>query len=413
MKVTTKLLLLVLATVSVACILYALGAGYMGIFPEVFMGKTSTDSSAYMDKAWIVVRSGRSLFPTLFFQQHVKYIYPTSSLLLAWLASGLGITLYALVRVLVLTSAILTLLVTGDIFLRVLPAQSENHGYRWKVRALIALLGLFFYPLVNGVQLGQIQTLLTFLFTLAVWLWLRGQKIGAAVCLAVACSFKPPLALFLVWGALRREWRFVCALFGTVLLVQVIAIWLFGWKNEWEYLPVLNYLSHHGEMLGENQSVNGFLQRLTRNGQNDLITDYVSYPPYNRIVYLGTLLSSLLLVAVGLLVPVWRRWRDPVGDFLFFGLLSTIASPIVWTHHYGVFYIGTVYLLAVFLRDERAIPATLAVCYVVLANLFHLLGRFYWVPSVNWVFSYGLYAGVGIILIFLWKYERYGLGKLK
>ena len=412
MKVTTKLLLLVLVTLSVACVLYAIGAGYLGSLPALLTGKTSTDSSAYMDKAWVVVRSGRPLFPTLFFEKHVKYIYPTSSLLLEYVANSFGVTLHSLIRFLVLTSAMLTLLIAGDVFLRVLPAQLEDRGYRWRIRALIALLGTFFYPLVNGIELGQRQTMLTFLFTLAVWLWMRGQKVQAAVCLAVACSFKPPLALFLLWGALRREWRFVWTLLGTALLIQVVAIWVFGWRNEWEYLPVLSYLSRHGEMLGENQSVNGFLQRLTRNGMNDPVTEYVSYPPYNRIVYLGTVLSSLFFVAVGLVVPVWRRWKDPAGDFVFFGLLSTIASPIVWTHHYGVFYVGSVYLLALCLKHEGSIPGPLTLCFVVLANFFHLLGHFYWVPSVNWIFSYVLYAGLGIILIFLLRYERYDFKKL-
>ncbi|WP_263380576.1 glycosyltransferase family 87 protein [Granulicella paludicola] len=407
MKVTKKLLLLSLLNIAVMTGLWILKpSGTIQELSKVLHGEMWADSAPFMQEAWRVERLGQPVYQTVFFQEHLKFQYPMSSLLLGYVTLAFGVSFQTLLIWLTIPSALLTLWLAGDLFVRVLPMEPAE---RLLARLLVMSLGLFFYPLANGLQITQIQTVLTFLFTLAVWLWLTERKVTAGICLALACAVKPPLGLFLLWGLLRREWRFVSAFLATLVVVQGLSVGLFGWSNNIAYLGPLSYMGHHGECIGENQSVNGWLQRLLRNGEGSTSM----FAPYNRIVYLGTVLSSLLLVAVGLVVPVWRRWRDPVGDFLFFGLLSTIASPIVWTHHYGVFYIGTIYLLAVFLRDEQTIPVALGVCFVVLANLFHLLGRFYWIPSVNWVFSYGLYAGMGIILIFLRKYERYGLGKLK
>jgi alpha-1,2-mannosyltransferase len=394
MRTTTKLLLLSLLNVAVMCGIWLQKPedSAMQKLKWDLQGQVLNDSSEFMQEAWRVVHTGKPLYQTVFFEEHIKFQYPTSSLLIGYVVRSLGTTFYMLIKWLVLVSSILTMLLAGDIFLRLMPVE---RGERWKVRWLIASLGVFFYPLILSVRFGQIQTVLTFLFTLAVWLWMLDRKMAAGVCLAIACAVKPPLGLFLLWGLLRREWRFVWAFLGTVVLVQAVAIALFGWSNEVGYLAPLSYMGHRGECIGENQSVNGWLQRFTRNGEGDTSM----FPPYNPIVYVGTVMSSLLFLVAGLVVPVWHKWSDPPGDFILFGLLSTIASPIVWTHHYGVFYVGCVYFLAMSLKQAGRIPAIFVVCFVLLANFFHLFGKYYWIRPENLVFSYVLYAGLGMILL--------------
>jgi hypothetical protein len=358
----------------------------------IAQGQVLDDSSAFMQEAWRVEQARKPVYQTVFFEEHLKFQYPTSSLLIGYVSKEFGVTFHRLIKWMVLISGVLTLLLAGDIFLRLLPTEP---GERWKVRVLIASLGVSFYPLILGVRFGQMQTVLTFLFALAVWLWLLDRKAAAGVCLAIACAVKPPLGLFLLWGLLRREWRFVWALLGTVITVQLVAIWVFGWSNEIGYLAPLSYMAHHGESIGENQSVNGWLQRFTKNGEGSTSM----FPPYNRIVYVGTVLFSLFFVLMGLIVPAWCKWKDPVADFILFGLLSTIASPIVWTHHYGVFYVGCVYFLALRLKQNTDIPLMFVGCFVLLANFFHVFGKYYWVRPENLFFSYVLYAGLGLILL--------------
>lgn len=363
-------------------------------------GQIGSDSSYFMDLAFHLAQSTRPLYPTLVQQQHKKFQYPTSSLLIGYVGQAMHLSMHTLLAWVVVISALLTLWFAGEIFLLLMPGEG---AYRWQARALIALLGLFFYPLVDGAALGQVQTLLTFLFTVAVWFWIRDRKASAGIALAVACAFKPPLALFLLWGLVRKQWRFVWAFLAVAVALQLLAILAFGWQHDLEYVAALSYLSRHGESIPENQSVNGFLQRLTNNGNRGPALDYFWYPPYNAVVYFGTLLSTAVLLAFALVVPVWRRWRDPLADFVLFGLVSTIASPIVWTHHYGVFYAGCVYFLAVSLRQSARIPVAFVVCYLLLANFIQFFSRYAAVPAVNWVYSYVLYAGLGLVLLIAFR----------
>jgi alpha-1,2-mannosyltransferase len=392
MRTTTKLLLLSLLNVAVMCALWLQKPDDSALqkLKFVMQGQVLDDSSAFMQEAWRVEHLGKPVYQTVFFEEHLKFQYPMSSLLIGYVAAAQGMTFYSLIKWMVLSSGALTLLLAGDIFLRLMPTERQD---RWKIRLLISSLGIFFYPLILGVRFGQMQTVLTFLFTLAVWLWMLDRRVAAGICLAIACAVKPPLGLFLLWGLLRKEWRFVLAFLGTVVIVQAIAVAAFGWSNEIGYLAPLSYMGHRGECIGENQSVNGWLQRFTRNGEGSTSM----FPPYNGIVYAGTVLSSLLFVLAGLVIPVWRKWKDSTGDFVLFGLLSTIASPIVWTHHYGVFYVGCVYFLAVSLKQTAKIPLTFVACFLLLSNFIHLFGKYYWVRPENIVFSYVLYAGLGLV----------------
>jgi hypothetical protein len=53
-------------------------------------------------------------------------------------------------------------------------------------------------------------------------------------------------------------------------------------------------------------------------------------------VYAGTLIAFVLLVSAALWLPHRRGASGSAMDFGLFLLTVTIASPIAWTHHYGV-----------------------------------------------------------------------------
>jgi alpha-1,2-mannosyltransferase len=393
------LLRLWLANLLLAVVLLALkpSVSQLNTLLSIFHGEIREDSSSYMDAAWDVAHRHGAVYTVAVSDVHRKFIYPTSSLLLVFVAHGMHATLHSLLVAIVIASSLLTLWFSAEVFLLLLPGEfAQQAQVRWQVRGLVAGLGLLFYPLVNAANLGQVQALLTFLFTLGVWLWLKDRKALAGVALAIACAFKPPLALFLIWGLLRKEWRFLGALLSVAAALQLLAVFCFGLRYKLDYVAALRYLSRHGESIAENQSVNGFLQRLTSNGVALIGLPYFMYPPYNAIVYWGTLLSTAALLIVALAVPMWRRWAGTAADFVLFGLVSTIASPIVWTHHYGVFFVGSLFVLALFLRQTGRMPASFLVCYLLLASFIQLLGRYANVASVNWILSYTLYAGLGM-----------------
>ena len=344
-----------------------------------------------MQVACATAAAGRPVYRELFFAHGFKFIYPPSAMLTCSLAHALGLHLVTFINLLALVSIPLTLVLDGEVFLLLCPTRDKV-----QVRVLVASLGLFFSPLLFAVYLGQMQALLDLLFTFAVWAWLRKRKDWAGISVAVVCVFKPPLAFFVVWALLRREWRFLAWFAGVAAVFQSIAIVLFGWQSELDYVRVLAYLSHHGEVLVGNQSVNGLLERWIGNGLGIEWTRTSPYPAYSAFVYHGTVLAWALLLGFGLVWPMLRKWQDRATDFLVFGLLATIASPIAWTHHYGLFYVGCIYLLALSLHQRGGVPGWCIACVLVLANTWVALDP---LAGTRWnlVLSYDLFAGIGIV----------------
>jgi alpha-1,2-mannosyltransferase len=141
-----------------------------------------------------------------------------------------------------------------------------------------------------------------------------------------------------LWGLLRRQWSFAISLSITLLAGLSLSLWVFGWHNTTEYLQVLSFLSRRGDALATNQSLNGLLHRVMHVGSP--VTWIYGYPPYNRSIYLATVFSSALTLILALAVPMlWHKARS-IADFLLFAMATTMASPIAWEHHYGVFFLA-------------------------------------------------------------------------
>jgi hypothetical protein len=402
-SVTRRLLLFSVLNLTVAIIFYLQkpAQSSLQLLNRDVHAQVGVDSSYFIEQAWQTARAGLPIYTTLVYQRHLKFQYPTSSILLGYVSSGLGTSMHTVVTWLVMVSWLLTLVLGGEIFLLVLPHSLKSppeRGYRWSVRVLLVSIGVLFYPLIVGVQIGQIQTLLTFLFVLAIYLWMQDRKLATGLCLAAICVFKPQMMVFLLWGLLRKQWRFVGIFAAAVIVMQGVAIACFGWHNELDYLGVLSFISRHGEVVGENQSVNGMLQRIVGiHNWLDAPRDYFSYPPYQPVVYFGTVISSAALYLFGLTIPMLKRWQSTTADFVLFGMIATIASPIAWTHHYGLFYGATAFYLATVLKQTGRIPWSFIVCFLLMANYIHILGKYYTLWWVNPFFNYVLYAGLGMV----------------
>jgi hypothetical protein len=364
-----------------------------------------TDSSLYMQMGEQAFREpDHRIFPKLFFSQHQKFIYPPSSLFLIEAldaAPSLHLSSDTARLILLLASWIGTIL-TGVWFYRVQRPESSRIE-----EICIALLAVLFLPIAEALYRGQIQLLLTFLWGLAALLWCRDRHGWSGLLLAVTCAFKPQLALFLVWGLLRKEWRFTSVFATVTAVIAACSLIHFGFQNNFDYLAVLSYLSRHGEALWANQSVNGLLNRLLSNG------DPVSwnpnlYPPYRSSIYLIGTGFSALCVLTGLLLP-WRKgWGATTADFLFFGCISVIASPIAWEHHYGYFFFLLVYLLARVKRLKKSTWALLVCCTLAMSNrippLDHRMQGF-----VSLFGAYLLFAGIMVLTILVTEEQKNSL----
>jgi RsiW-degrading membrane proteinase PrsW (M82 family) len=220
---------------------------------------------------------------------------------------------------------------------------------------------------------------------------------------------KPQFALLLLWGALRGQWRFTAWFAGAGLVFATLSVAIFGVDNHLDYLRLLSYLSRHGESLILNQSFNGLLHRLLHNGAV-VFEDYARLgpgewvPPYNLWVHVGTLASTLVIVGFALF---WRRrehMHDSLGDLMIAALSFTIASPIAWTHHYGVLLPMFAVALPAVLASSRlgaGAVVALAIAYLLTGNFFKETERFAETPF-NFLISYLYFGG----LLLLWQLYR-------
>lgn len=364
--------------------------------------RVDKDSSYYMAQGYLAWHQHpNAIYETVFFQRGIRFIYPPTSLLLyrAWQAAHwLHVPPMVAMNAMLLLSLLGTMAVAGEFLLRLLPPQTvigSTARERWTIRILVALLVFVFLPLINAYDLGQVQTLLNFLVMASVLLWLRGSRISPAILIGLTCWLKPQMSLFLLWGLLRRQWSFALSLSVTLIAGLSLSLAVFGWHNTVEYAYVLGYLSRHGDAMFWNQSLNGLLHRVMHVGSP--VTSFYGYPPFNRKIYLATLFSSATILFLALAVPVLRHMARSAADFLLFAMAATMASPIVWQHHYGVFFLAFLLWMPLAFRRWNVFCILLAI---------YLLMTDTWAPLTplmftRWSFliSHVYFGGVAL---FLW-----------
>ncbi len=401
-----RLIRLALGALAFAALLFARyrlpDTATLQIVGHALTSPAGTDSSYYMQMGLDAFHApGHRIFPKLFFAEHQKFIYPPASLFL----------IEALDRAprlhLSPDAARLGLLVLS--WLGTLGAAVWfYHEQRGSITAIeaaaIMLLGVLFLPIAEAFYRGQVQLGLTFLWGVAAILWGRGRRGWAGFVLAMTCAFKPQLALFLLWGALRKEWRFTGVFAATVAFIGVCSLAHFGLQNNLDYFSVLGYLSRHGEALWANQSVNGILNRLLRNG-DPMSWNATVYPPYRASIYLASTACSVAGILIGLLLP-WRSgWAATTGDFLFFGCISVVISPIAWEHHYGYFFFLLVYLFAQAERLTRFRWMLLAACTLAMANRLPPLDHRLAGPA-SLMGGYLFYAGLAVLTLLAMEQQK-------
>jgi alpha-1,2-mannosyltransferase len=386
---------------------------------DVLQGQGCDDSWGIMSVSLEYARTPHEtpLYSEIFFNRKLKFQYPPSSLFaiagLLWLVGPNHIrteecrvfelpTANDILGWIFLLISALSAAALLEIGLRRQLATPSTRRERVARYLIVVALALTFYPLVKAYTLGQIQNWLNGLFALALFCWVKGKKAPSGVLIGLMALVKPHYGLFLLWAALRREWRFAGAFAATLTIVVLASIAVYGWANHVDYLRVLQVLAERGETYYPNQSVNGLLNRVM-----SLVdpTSWYSlqffdnaFPPFSWLVYGGTLIASIILLSTAL----FRRGNDGDPDRTFdlciMMLSITIASPIAWEHHYGtMFPIFAILLTSAIGHRQRLILLT--VSYVLISNF---------IPATNLlaatVFNVAqsyLLAGAVVVLVLL------------
>lgn len=281
------------------------------------------------------------VYQELFFNKGIKFQYPTTSLLLLDFirAQAPVVTWQTIYDALNLFSIYLVPLIA--LIQYKLYYKNIEVGYSEDIPDQHTLIGYFlvitsiliFYPLIFSVYLGQIQTGILFLTALAFLSFSKKQYFLTGILFGICICIKPQWTLIVLWAFIRKQWSMVLGAITVAIISSLIAIYLYGLNNFFDYLNILGFLSKNGESYYINQSINGVINRSLHNGIN---TEFLfnSIPPYNPIVHYVTLVFNFSII---LFVLAWRRVNTPnLVDLSIVVLGLTLASPIAWNHHYTI-----------------------------------------------------------------------------
>jgi alpha-1,2-mannosyltransferase len=359
---------------------------------------------------WIRTGPDGSLYDEVFFGRHVKFQYALTSLLpLAGLgAVGLGsdaVVLNRISRLLLLLSAVGVGTLTWILLKRSSDGEQSDSLTPDLAALVVGGAAFLFYPLTHGYAIGQVQVWINALFIFACLAWVLEWRGVSGGMLGLICLLKPQFTIFVLWGLLRREWRFAAVLVATGAVGLTASVLLFGLQNNIEYLKVISYISRHGEAILANQSFNGLLHRMVGN-DDGLVWNMTGFPTFHPTVFVLTALSSVVILLIGL----WPGERlSGLGGLLQFQLAAvafTIASPLAWEPNYGVLAPTFAALFCFVLampcgQTRRAWLMGLAAAFTLSANPFGFVRFFAHTPLLV-LQSYLLFAGLGVMAM-LWR----------
>ncbi|MCE2574213.1 glycosyltransferase family 87 protein [Komagataeibacter sp. FNDCR2] len=370
------------------------------------LGGTDSWNPMLAVRDWLWSNPDSDAYEHFFFGLGTKFQYPLTSLLaLQWLPLGgtSDIRFLNILAVLAWISIAPGMMLLDLQLARLLTLPGQRDGRLW-LMACAALGTLCFYPLMRAVYLGQIQIFLDALFVFACYFLARGQSRWAGILIGLSALVKPQMALFLLWGAVRRDLAFIGGAGICCVLGYFLSGVLYGWAWPVSYLHVLGFIGQHGESFYANQSLNGLLNRLIGNGPN-LIWDAQHFAPYNAFVHILTLFFTLAMLTAALWVA--RMAMTPLAgitSFMIAALCFTAASPVAWEHHYGILLPLFSLVFMALLRNGRETTrrgmlwGLLAVTFTLCANSLAPLNFLADTP-LNIVQSYLFIAALGVAVL--------------
>ncbi|MGI8609212.1 MAG: glycosyltransferase family 87 protein [Candidatus Dormibacteria bacterium] len=197
---------------------------------------------------------------------------------------------------------------------------------------LVGVMVVFFMPVRDSVQEGQLSIMLGTLIAASLLSHQRGRPVLGGLSLGLAAGLKLTPLLLVPYFAYRRDFKLCLTALATAtgLFLATLAA---GWGPLLvPFARVMSQLSQ-GTAIAQNQAVNGFVLRLLQPG-------LTGFP------VAGVPLATRLVVGAGqaavLVYLVWlvRRLRLPAPEqlwteFSIVLLLLPLVQPFAWPHHFA------------------------------------------------------------------------------
>ncbi|MDF1699513.1 MAG: glycosyltransferase family 87 protein [Saprospiraceae bacterium] len=295
-----------------------------------------------------------SLYEEIFFEDKIKFQYPPVSLLPFMVLIKLNIAFEDIVYLLNTVSfwsVFLIFICTHKIGIKIFSdIEGGNLSVSNKNRfffLLLTFVGTYtFYPVIWAQHLGQVQVFIDLFVCIGLLAWMGGKKFLTGTLIALATLVKPQFGILIIWALFRREKGLAIGMLAILIPAGIVSLAVFGFREHIDYVRVLSYIGKHGEVFWANQSLNGLLNRMLSD-VNSLEWEFHSFAPYNALVHVLTVISTMSFILLGLAFrPRWVKREDAnvkknlesLLDLSTVLIVVTVGSPIAWEHHYGIFW---------------------------------------------------------------------------
>jgi len=104
----------------------------------------------------------------------------------------------------------------------------------------VLVLSLLSYTALSyNLQLGQYYILILFLLAAAFYCLLRRRELSGGALLGVIFALKLYTAPFALYFVVRRQWKALAGFVGTVAVLALLALALFGWSDVWFFVTTV------------------------------------------------------------------------------------------------------------------------------------------------------------------------------
>lgn len=212
-------------------------------------------------------------------------------------------------------------------------ARSRGGDFTAPEAAFMVVTCFFeFLPLIWAMAIGQTSLLVLALLAGVLLAWRRGAELTAGTLLGLAVALKLTPALLTIFFFWRGRRRIAWSSAAVFALVQAVSIAFLGWGVHWQFYARIVPEMSGGTAYFLNQSLGAFFNRLLTTA--DITQVALVASPLSKALATAVFVALALLSARALR----RETQDvPLGDEIQFGcvlLLTLLASPISWVHHY-------------------------------------------------------------------------------
>ena len=206
----------------------------------------------------------------------------------------------------------------------------------WPIFILSSIAAISFFPYNESAYLGQVGVILLLLWVLGV-VWVEEKPISSALCFALGTMVKVTPVIAVPLLVLRRQWRWLSAYAGWMIVLSGISIWRFGWQTNLIYFTKVLPSISCGFPLATNVSLETILQSIyfkhVLTSFEAALAASLATPSWLCLIFK----IICILIYGGSLLFFWKENKRssllPL-ELATLALVTVLVSPVVWRHSY-------------------------------------------------------------------------------